>query len=161
LVLIAVLWPHWSEAIQIRRYVQLSLLVHALVAFLPYLIVREPNGFWQYNRVLLVRFVVATIFSSVLLTGLQGALFALKPLFNIAVSPKVFFDLTTTIYFVFHPWFFLAGIPRDLSTLEQRTDYPTVIKVFAQFILVPLVAVYQALLTAYLVKVIVTQQWPR
>ena len=160
LVLIALLWPGWSDGVQIRRYVQLSLLAHALVAFLPYLLVREPNGFWQYNRTLLVRLIVASIFSSVLLTGLEGALFALKPLFNISVSPKVFLVLTTTIYFVFHPWFFLSGIPRDLSSLEQRTDYPTVIKVFAQFILVPLVAVYQALLTAYLVKVIVTGQWP-
>ena len=161
LVLLAVLWPHWTEAIQIRRYVQLSLLTHALVAFLPYLGVREPNGFWQYNRTLLMRLIVASIFSSVLLGGLEGAIAALKPLFGVNVSPKVFFLLTSSVYFIFHPWFFLAGIPRDLSTLEQRTDYPTGIKVFAQFILVPLVAIYQALLTAYLVKVIFTQQWPK
>jgi hypothetical protein len=161
LVLVAVLWPRWSEPIQTRRYVQLSLLMHALVAFLPYITVREPNGFWQYNRTLLMRLIVASVFSSVLLSGLEGALFALKPLFGINVSPKVHFVLMSAVYFIFHPWFFLAGIPRDLSSLERRTDYPGVIRIFAQFILVPLVAVYQALLTAYLVKVILTGQWPR
>jgi Domain of unknown function (DUF4153) len=158
--LIAWLWPEWSDATQIRRYAQLSLFAHALAAFLPYLIVRESNGFWQYNRVLLIRLIVASIFSGVLLFGLEGALISLKPLFNIQVSPKVYLVLMSTVSFVFHPWFFLAGIPRDLATLEERTDYPAVIKIFAQFILIPLVAVYQALLTAYLVKVIVTGQWP-
>jgi hypothetical protein len=160
LALFAWLWPAWSDAIEVRRYAQLSLFTHALAAFLPYLVVRESNGFWQYNRTLLMRLIVATIFSSVLLVGLEGALIALKPLFNIQVSSKVYFVLTSTVCFVFHPWFFFAGIPRDLATLEQHTDYPTGIKIFAQFILVPLVAVYQALLTAYLVKVIFTGQWP-
>jgi hypothetical protein len=161
LVLMVVLWPRWSEPIQVRRYVQLSLLMHALVAFLPYVGVREPNGFWQYNRTLLMRLIVASIFSSVLYSGLEGALFALKPLFGITISPKAHLVLSSSIYFIFHPWFFLAGIPRDLSSLDRRTDYPGVIRIFAQFILVPLVAVYQALLTAYLFKVVFTGQWPQ
>src|SRR5690349_12672044 len=63
-VLIAV-WPRWTDAIQARRYAQLSLFAHALVAFFPYLGVREPNGFWQYNRALLERFILTSIFGGV------------------------------------------------------------------------------------------------
>ncbi len=160
LAVVAWRWTHWTDDVQWRRYAQLSLLGHALVAVLPFARVREPNGFWQYNRTLLERFVVATVFSGVLLGGLTGALGSLKPLFNLAVSPKAYALLTTWVYLVFHPWFFLAGIPAELSSLESRREYPATLRVFAQFILVPLVAVYQVLLTGYLVKVIVTGRWP-
>ena len=154
------LWPHWTTEIQWRRYLQLSVLAHSLAAFLPYLSAREPRGFWQYNRALLERFVVASIFSSVLMLGLEGALAPLKPLFGITVSAKAFGLLTSWIYLVFHPWFFMAGIPGDLAELDRRDEYPATLKVFAQFILVPLVAVYQVLLSAYLVRVLATGKWP-
>ena len=160
LAFLATRWSHWAEEVQWRRYAQIALLGHALVAVLPYVRVREPNGFWQYNRILLERFIVATVFAGVLQSGLMGALAALKPLFGIAVSPKAYALLFTWVSFVFHPWFFLAGIPQDLSSLESRSEYPATLRVFAQFILVPLVAVYQLLLTAYLVKVVTTGQWP-
>ena len=160
LVIVALQWPGWTDEVQWRRYAQLSLLGHALVAVLPNARIREPNGFWHYNRLLLERFIVATVFASVLLAGLSGALASLKPLFGITVSFKAYALLSTWAYFVFHPWFFLAGIPADLSVLESRREYPATLRVFAQFILVPLVAVYQVLLTAYLVKVIATGRWP-
>lgn len=160
LAALAWVWPHWSGEVQWRRYAQLSLLAHALVAFLPYLVVREPNGFWQYNRTMLERFVLASVFSVVLLAGLEGALASLRPLFGIQVSGKAFALVSTRVWFVFHPWFFFAGVPRDLGSLEARRDYPAVVRVFAQFILVPLVAIYQALLSAYLFKVVVTGKWP-
>src|SRR5262245_23408400 len=160
LAVLAYLWPHWTGDIQWRRYFQLSLLAHALVAFLPYTTVREPNGFWQFNRTLLDRFILASIFSGVLLAGLEGALATLHPLFGIKVSGKAYGLLATWLAFGFHPWFFLAGIPADLAGLEERRDYPATVRVFAQLILVPLVAVYQALLTAYLVKVVITGDWP-
>jgi hypothetical protein len=153
-------WPHWTIEVQWRRYVQISILAHALTAFLPYLAVREPNGFWQYNRALLERFILATVFAGVLFGGLEGALGSLIPLFNIKVSPKAFALLGSWIWLVFHPWFFLAGVPEDLAALESRRDYPAVLRIFAQFILVPLVGVYQVLLTAYLVRVIATGRWP-
>jgi hypothetical protein len=152
-------WPHWSGEIQARRSAQVALFAHALVAFLPYLRVREPNGFWQYNRSLLERLVVTSIFAAVLMAGLEGALAALHPLFGIQVYPKAFTLLGTWVAFVFHPWMFLAGVPA-LGSLEGRRDYPNTVRVFAQFILVPLVAVYQVLLTAYLLKVVVTGKWP-
>ena len=157
---LALAWPDWTGAIQWRRYAQLSLLAHALVAFLPYVAVREPNGFWQYNRALLERFVLASIFAAVLFAGLEGALASLRPLFGIKVSAKAFELLATWVWFVFHPWFFLAGIPANFRALEERRDVPGTVRVFAQFILVPLVVVYQALLTAYLVRVVVTGKWP-
>ncbi|NOT32731.1 MAG: hypothetical protein HOP12_01035 [Candidatus Eisenbacteria bacterium] len=56
LVAFALQWPHWNQSLQVRAFVQCLVLVHAIAAVLPYVGVREPNGFWQYNRSLLHRF---------------------------------------------------------------------------------------------------------
>jgi hypothetical protein len=54
----------------------------------------------------------------------------------------------------------VGGVPERLETLEQRTDYPEGLKVFAQYILAPIVVVYLVILTMYLGKVLITQEWP-
>jgi hypothetical protein len=156
----ALLWPRWSETIAFTRWFQLSVALHLLVAFLPFVGYDEPNGFWQYNKALFLRFLTAGVFSAVLYVGLAIALAALDQLFGANVPEETYGRLWMVVAFVFNTWFFLGGVPRDLAALEQRSGYPKGIKVFAQYILVPLVTVYMAILMAYLVKVIATQDWP-
>jgi hypothetical protein len=160
LLAFALLWPRWSEDVAITRWFQLSVAFHLLVAFLPFVGYDEPNGFWQYNKSLFIRFLTAGIFSAVLYAGLAIAVAALDQLFGVDVEPETYGRLWMLIAFLFNTWFFLGGVPRDLAALEQSTDYPKGLKAFAQFILVPIVTVYLAILTAYLVKVIATQDWP-
>jgi len=62
------LWPSWSMVVAWTRFWQLSAAFHLLAAFLPYAGRNEPNGFWQYNRALLLRAVTAGLFSWVLWT---------------------------------------------------------------------------------------------
>lgn len=160
LVGFALAWPHWTDALRFRRYAQLSIGFHLLVAFLPYLDGRESNGFWQFNRVLFLRFLSALLHSGVLFLGLVVALLALDKLFGIKVHGNTYMRLWLFISFLFNTSFFLGGVPENLATLDQRRDYPRALKVFSQFILIPLVAIYLAILTAYLVRVLVTGQWP-
>jgi hypothetical protein len=160
LLAFALLWPRWSEAVAFTRWFQLSVAFHLLVAFLPFVGYDEVNGFWQYNKALLLRFLTAGVFSAVLYVGLAIALAALDQLFGVDVEEEMYGRLWMVVAFMFNTWFFLGGVPRDLAALEQRSGYPKGIKVFAQYILVPLVTMYLAILTAYLVKVIATQDWP-
>ena len=138
----------------------MSVGLHLLAAVLPYAGVDEPNGFWQYNRALFLRFLTAGIYSAVLFVGLALALAALDNLLGVSVPEESYFRLLATIAFVFNTWFFVAGVPPDLPALEAYTDYPKGLRVFAQFILVPLVIVYLLIVTAYLGRVIVTRVWP-
>ncbi len=160
LLAFALLWPRWSEPVAFTRWFQLSVGFHLLVAFLPFAGYDEPNGFWQYNKALFIRFLTAGVFSAVLYTGLAIAVAALDQLFGVDVADETYFRLWMIIAFLFNTWFFLGGVPRDLAALERSADYPTGLKVFSQYILVPIVTVYLAILMAYLVKVIVTQDWP-
>jgi hypothetical protein len=96
----------------------------------------------------------------VLFAGLAIALVALDNLFGIDIDGEAYGHLLVLLAFVFDPWFFLGSLPRDIAALEERTDYPIGLKVFAQFVLIPVVTVYVLILTAYLVRVLVTRTWP-
>jgi hypothetical protein len=152
--------PDWGDPVAATRYVQISAGLHMLVAVGPYLGVGGENGFWQYNRTLLLRFLVGFVFAGVLFAGLSVALVAIDRLFGVEVAEETYGRLWFLTAFVFHPWFFLGGVPEDLEALEADRSYPAVLKVFGQYILAPIVAVYLLILTVYLCKVLVTRVWP-
>ena len=160
LVLFYLAWPGWLSEVNQLRYVQLGIGLHLLVAFLPFTRSTQLNGFWQYNRALFERFLTAFLFSFVLYVGLTLALVAVGILFGVGMPDAIYLQLWVLVAFGFNTWFFLAGIPTDLDGLESETDYPVGLKVFAQYVLVPLVTIYVAILTAYLGKIIITTEWP-
>jgi hypothetical protein len=153
-------WGGWSSTIRMTRYAQLSAGFHLLVAFLPFAGLAEENGFWQYNKALFIRFLTAALYSAVLFAGLSIALLAIDHLLGIKVAEETYARLWFVISFLFNTWVFLAGVPDDLSELNQHTDYPGGLRVFSQFVLVPIVAIYLLILTVYLGKVIATRTWP-
>lgn len=153
-------WPHWHDPLALRRYLQLSLTFHLLAAFLPFTAPGERNGFWQYNKTLFIRFLTAALYAHVLFAGLAVALLAVDKLFGVNVDGNRYPELWILIGFLFTTGFFLGGIPRNLAELDAVTEYPRGLRVFSQFILVPLVTVYLVILTVYLGKIAVTRVWP-
>jgi hypothetical protein len=160
LALVAALWFGWSEPVRFSRYVQLSVAFHLCAAIAPVTRGGEPRAFWQYNRVLFERILVSALYTVVLYGGLALALGAVDKLFGVDVPDTGYFRLWVVIAFVVNTWIFLAGVPRDFEALAGPLDYPPGLKVFAQYILIPIVAVYLVILTAYLVKVLITWDWP-
>jgi len=153
-------WPGMDEKHNGIRYFQLSAALHLIVAFLPFVGRRESLAFWQYNRRLFLSFLRAVVFSGVLFVGLAIALAALDKLFGLDVEGETYLRLWFVIAFVVNTWIFLAGVPDDLEALADDPEYPKALKIFTQYILTPLVAVYLLILLAYLVKILVTGQWP-
>ncbi|MGD8496227.1 MAG: DUF4153 domain-containing protein [Gemmatimonadales bacterium] len=153
-------WPGWSEKLQFLHYAQISLGLHLAAAVVPFLPAGELNGFWQYNRALFLRFLIGALYSVVLFGGLAIALVAIDNLFGLDIHEELYLDLWGVVAFAFQTWFFTAGAPNELDSLEALDDYPRGLKLFAQYVLIPLVSVYLAILTAYLVKVVVTTEWP-
>ncbi len=160
LVAFAAFSARWSDNHLGERFAQLLLAFHLLAAFAAFVGTDEENGFWQFNRTLFLRFWTSTLFVGVLFAGLAVALRSIDALFGVDVDGETYARLWIFMALAVHPWMFLAGIPKELSALEQERTYPPALKVFAQFILVPLVTVYLLILTAYLVRVVMTQEWP-
>jgi hypothetical protein len=153
-------WAQWSESVRGARYLQLSVLFHLLVVTGPFLGRALPNAFWQFSRVLLERGLLTAAFTGTLFVGVALALVALDKLFGVDVPNTAYPRTWFVIAFVFSSWLFLGGVPEDPAALEERRDYPAVLRVFAQYALVPLVSAYLVILTLYLGKVVVTWAWP-
>lgn len=152
--------PDHMDPGAVTRFLQLNVGLHLLAAVLPFVRGGRHNGFWQYNRALFLRFLTAVLYSAVIYLGLVVALLALDKLLGVTIPDKSYLRLLIVTGFVFNTWVFLGGVPRDIAGLESVTEYPRALKVFAQYILIPLVVVYLTILTIYLVKVIVTTEWP-
>jgi hypothetical protein len=144
--------------------IRLFILVVALLFFLavaPFAGTNEQNGFWHYNKTLSFRFLTAVLYSIILYAGFSVALVALDQLFGINVPGKRYAELWVLIIGLFNTWFFLAGIPGELDSLEQSSEYPKGLKVLAQYILSPLVIVYLVILYTYIGKILLAWDWPQ
>jgi hypothetical protein len=143
------------------RHWLLLLVTHLFVAFAPFSGRGEVNGFWQFNKSLFLRVLTAVLFSGVLWVGLAIAIAAIDHLFGVNVRGERYLELWILIAGVFNTWFFLSGIPGNLDDLEKETGYPKGLKVFTQYVLLPLVVVYVLILYAYLIKIIAEWTWPK
>jgi len=143
------------------RFALFFLASHSLVAFAPYAGKGELNGFWQYNKTLLLRFLTAAFYSAALFIGLAVALLAVDQLFELNVKEERYGQLFFVIGGLFNTWFFLAGAPKDFAALERERDYPKGLKVFTQYVLLPLVVIYLTILYAYEAKIILEWDWPK
>lgn len=150
----------WDNEALGQRWGHLVLTLHLAASVAPYLGFAASHGFWQYNRVLFFRFLLATLYSGVLFAGLSLALAAVDNLLGVSVPdlhyPRLFF----LIAFFFHPVHFLAGVPDDFEELERSRYYPGALRVLSQFVMLPLVAVYVTILMLYLGRIVVTGTWP-
>jgi len=139
----------------------LGLALHWLIAVIPYAQPASgPNGFWDYNRKLFLRALQTVLYTLTLYLGATLALLAIERLFGVEVHNRVYEDVWWFLAGIFSTIFFLAGFPRVFARPESIDDYPRGLKVFTQFVLLPLVTIYLAILYAYLFKIIFTAHWP-
>jgi hypothetical protein len=145
--------------IWIRWWLLLGTL-HMVAAVSPYLCGAEGNGFWQFNRRLFLRLCMATLYAGVLTVGLELAIVSADKLFDLHLN-NAYLRLWYFMAGIFHPVYFLAGVPSDFSALESDTEHPRGLKAFTQFVLAPLVGVYTIILYAYAARILFTMNWPR
>ena len=130
------------------RFFLMRLAAHLLVSFSAYIHADSIQGFWQFNKTLFIRFLTSVLYSAVLYLGLAGAIGATKFLFNIDLGSHAYANLWAFTAGIFNTLFFLAGIPKDLDTLNDDFTYPKGLKVFTQYVLIPLATVYVIILLA-------------
>jgi hypothetical protein len=146
-------WPGWGDRLRFIRYAQLFVAAHLLVAVVPFL--RREEGFRPFNRHLLLRTLEGGLQAAVIFAGLSAALFAVNQLFPVEISSRAYQRLAVVLGFLYLPLFVLSGLRLDAPTQDPRP-----LRVVGQYILVPLAALYLAILTAYLGQVVVTRSWP-
>lgn len=160
LAVVFVCFGRWPEESWGQRYIHMSATLHLAVAVAPYLRANESWGFWRYNRSLLFRFAMAGVYSAAVFAGLALALAAIDNLLGIDVPDITFARLFFIAAFGLHPLIFLAGVPSDFRELDVVREHPAWLRVFSQHVMLPLVALYVAILMIYMGKILVTGAWP-
>lgn len=167
LVLTAAYW-YWlapvggyKEQERVMTFAVLAVVMHLLVAIAPYIGVDERKGFWRYNEMLFARFLLSGIFSGVLFAGLALALLSANTLFDLDLSDNIYAYLWVLTAGIFNTWFFIAGVPSDYTALDEDRPFPVMLKIFVQYILIPLVILYLLILYIYGIKILITWQLPR
>ncbi|MGV3508042.1 MAG: DUF4153 domain-containing protein, partial [Sphingobacteriaceae bacterium] len=146
----------------IVRFLMISFGFHLLVAFAAF-IGRENqvNAFWQFNKTLFLRFLTGVLYSGVLYVGLCAAVASMNFLFNFDFQSDTFSIMGVWIIGMFQTIFFLAGVPSDLRSLQEDLSYPKGLKLFTQYVLIPLASVYVVILLSYEIKILVQWNLPK
>ena len=117
--------------------------------------------FWEFNRQLFNALFRTIFYAVCLFAGLAAALGAIDALFEINIDGERYAEIWVLIVGVFSPLFFLNRLSHDSDRLEMPVKFPKEIKIFAQYILVPLLTIYFLILYAYTAKILLTGDWPK
>jgi len=153
--------PDFIQDTHMQRYAILSAVGHLAVSFAPFLLQRNVNAFWHYNKTLFIRILTSGIYSVVLFGGLAGVLGSLDALFEISINNKTYLILGCVVFGLFNTLFFLSAIPKNPEKADEDSSYPSGLSMFTQYVLIPLVSIYMAILFAYEVKILVTFNLPK
>ena len=140
------------------RFAQLFVATHLFAGFAPYLKDKNDGRLWEFNKSIFLRFLLSTLYTSVLTGGLFICLGSLKGLFGIPISANTFLITFILCAFIFHPIHFLTGVP---AKYEEINEYPRPLWVFCQNLLIPLIAVFGTILVVYGVTIVATLNWPK
>jgi hypothetical protein len=160
ILLIFIINPGIRQADYIRFFL-FSLSFHLLVAYAAFIVKGHVQGFWQFNKTLFLQFLTSALYSAALFLGLAAAIGAMNFLFNFKFESDTFFILWVWIVGMFSTIFFLSAIPKDFTGLDNDFSYPKGLKVFTQYVLIPLATVYVAILLAYELKILIQWQLPK
>ena len=147
----------------ITRYIMWMISFILLLTFILFL-QRKRDGsilaFWHYNELLLFSAVLTIFWAGAIQIGLSIALGSIDVLFDINIDDERYAEIWIFLVGFFSTTFFLSRLPATTDEYYRRTDYPKELKLFSQYVLVPLVALYFLILYAYVVRILITQVWP-
>tara|TARA_Y100001968_G_scaffold330419_1_gene382229 strand:+ start:2677 stop:4095 length:1419 start_codon:yes stop_codon:yes gene_type:complete len=101
------------------------------------------------------------LFSAVLYIGITLALLSINLLFDFDIDEDIYGKIWIIIAGLFNTWFFVSGIPEDIEQLDNLQTYPKGLKIFTQYILLPLLFTYLLILYIYGGKIILLWDWPK
>ncbi len=144
------------------RIAMLAFAFHLLVSFSPFIGKGNVNGFWEYNKSLFLQIITGGIFAVVLTLGLFIAVAAVDALFDVNVPSKSYAYIASITMVGFMTVFFLSGVPVEFKPLNEGDhQYPKWLKIFTQYVLIPLLSIYLLILLVYEAKILISWELPK
>jgi len=140
------------------RAALLFIIMHLSVSFVPFILGGSQNDFWEYNKRMFIYILTAALYTVVLFGGLALAILAVDQLFKVNIDDEIYPRLWIFMVGIFNSWFFLSKFPKQYN--EQQAEYPTALRLFTQYVLLPLVTIYLLILYGYEIKIIALWELP-
>lgn len=142
------------------RFIGLVLVFHLMVSVLPYLKLRDEQKFWNFNKTIFLSILTSVLYSATLLAGLNLAILAIDQLFEANINGKVYGYVGVFIGGYINTVLFANNIPK-LNKVDSEFAYPKGLKLFTQYVLLPLVAIYLMILLSYEAKILFQWELPK
>lgn len=167
LILYYVLLPEnffQSGEVFIFRYAMWMIGFFLLIMFIPFIQKGDETivkTFWHYNKTLALSLFLTMVWAAALQAGISIAMASVGFLFEITIVPERYMELWIVVVGIFSTTFFLSRVPRNVDSFAETKTYPKELRLFFQYVLCPLVAIYFLILYAYVIRILVTLEWPK
>jgi hypothetical protein len=160
----AVLFDHETPA-ELWRAGMLGVAALLVPTLVPVVMPATPmsprEGFWLYNTRLVLRLLTAYGFAVALMLGLWAAVAAVQELFDVRIASEVYAHIAGALLLGLAPWALAGGIPllvRHGGTAAEQAFL--IARRLGLYLLLPLLAVYVAILYAYTVRIVFVTELP-
>ncbi len=158
--------PHTIGDFLMLHTMRTGFVIFSGVLFLcvaPFVVRRDDRSFWFFVMRICARFTFAVVVAATFYAGIAAALASVHYLFGVSVEWEWYVRVWIVMAGFVAPLIFMAGIPRAdaLYDVQMHTAPPRVVRIFAQYVLVPLLALYAVILYAYGTKILLTRVWPQ
>ena len=143
-------------------YLFLSLAVILTIIFAPY--IKQHSSMasvWYFNYQTGVAVFFAAVATAILGAGLSLILVSSAYLFEIKIPGKLYGDVWILSWGILFSIYFLANISKEFDFKEDSCGFPRGIRFITNYIMVPLMWAYMAILYAYVFKIIFQWELPR
>jgi len=150
-------------SVEIRHvmFYAIALLSIPLVPFALRPEARSAGRSWAFVYSLARSFVLAVFWGGALFVGISAAFLSVSFLFEINVSEHWYSDTWILLATIFSPVFFLSRVPSVASVgVVDAKSYPKELRLFAQFVLLPLTVGYFVILYSYAARIAWLRVWP-
>ena len=152
--------PESYNFTKIARFFLFGVITHLISTFLPYIIHRDLDDFWEYNRKLFINFFIGGLYGFLLFVGIALGISAIQVLFDFDFDGIIFPEIWFVCIFFIHPIYFLSNFPKKykFDLTQSRFDRPFVN--LLKYVFISMVALYMVILYAYGAKILFTWELP-
>ncbi|HAG12214.1 MAG TPA: DUF4153 domain-containing protein [Desulfotomaculum sp.] len=158
-----------SPAPSISFSVKIRTVVAVFAMFCAFIWLPSLKDKADFNNIALIHFKAAftsVLYAAVLSAGCTSIIAAIDILL-FKVNQNAYPITLCIIWIFFADLYYLSLLPRfnseseaDLKYAEHAAIYPRLLEILISYIVIPLIAVYSIVLTAYFIKILVTLKWP-
>lgn len=146
---------------QMMRLFIFNVVAYLVALSVPFYEKNHSLKFWRFVETAFSRAVVAAFFSATLWAGIALSLAAIDYLFGVNIKGEFYAEVWAVIVGVFGAWFFLAGFPQVHESLPERAENSRILRIFIQYICIPLLCIFFVILYVYLGKIVFLWDWPK